>query len=62
MQLNDLKPAWRQMKLLHAMPLMEAEEILSIIERPEKVNNTGLQKAFFGLVMLVVTTLFCQGG
>ena len=56
MQLNDLKPAWKQLKLLNALNPIESNEILSIIESRENRNKTKLQRVF------IVITIFCQGG
>ena len=62
MQLNDLKPAWKQLKLLNAMNHIESNEILSIIERRENTNKTKLQRVLLNIIMFVVITIFCQGG
>ena len=62
MQLNDLKPAWKQLKLLNAMRHIESKEILSIIENPENTNKTKLQRVLFNIVMFIIITVFCQGG
>ena len=62
MQLNDLKPAWKQLKLLNAMNHIESNEILSIIERRENTNKTKLQRVLLNIIMFIVITIFCQGG
>lgn len=62
MQLKDLKPAWKQLKLLNAMHHIESKEILLIIENAEKTNKTKLQRVVFNTVMFIVITIFCQGG
>lgn len=62
MQLNDLKPAWKQLKLLNAMNHIESNEILSIIERRENMNKTKLQRVLLNIIMFIVITIFCQGG
>jgi len=62
MQLNNLKPAWKQMKIVNAIPQIDSNEILSIIEKPGKSNNIKLQRLLFGLVIFIFITIFCQGG
>ena len=62
MPLNDLKPAWKQLKLLNAMQHIESKEILSIIENPENTNKTKLQRVLLNIIMFIVITIFCQGG
>ena len=47
MQLNNLKPAWKQLKLLNAMPQIESKEILSTIENAENANKIKLTKSCF---------------
>jgi len=62
MRLNNLKPAWDQLKILNAMPQIESAEILSIIEGAENAGKNKLQRMLFSLVMFIVITIFCQGG
>ena len=62
MQLNDLKPAWKQLKLLNALNTIESNEILSIIESRENMNKTKLQRVLLNIVIFIVITIFCQGG
>ena len=62
MRINDLKPAWKQLKLLNAMQHIESKEILSIIENPENTNKTKLQRVLFNIVIFIVITIFCQSG
>ncbi len=62
MQLNNLKPAWKQLKIMNAIELIESNEILSIIEKPENMNNIKLQRFLIGLAMFIFITIICQGG
>ena len=62
MQLNDLKPAWKQLKLLNAMNQIESNEILSIIASRENTNKTKLQRVLLNIVIFIVITIFCQSG
>jgi hypothetical protein len=62
MQLNNLKLAWKQLKIMNAIQLTESNEILSIIEKPETMNNIKLQRLLFGLVIFIFITIVCQGG
>jgi hypothetical protein len=61
MQLNDLKPAWKQLTLLDAMHNMDSREILSIIETSENASRSKIQRAL-NLAMFIVITIFCQAG
>lgn len=62
MQLDNLKPAWKQLKIMNAIELIESNEILLIIEKPENMNNIKLQRFLFGLAMFIFITIICQGG
>ncbi len=62
MRLNNLKPAWKQLKVLNAMGQMGSEEILSIIVDSETTDKSKLQRELFNLVMFIFITIFCQGG
>ena len=62
MHLNNLKIAWKQLKVMNSIQLIESDEILSIIEKPENMNKIKLQRLLFGLVMFIFITIFCQGG
>lgn len=62
MRLNNLKPAWKQLKILNAMQPMESEEILSIIEGSENVDKTKLKRILLDLAMFIAITIFFQGG
>ena len=62
MQLNDLKPAWKQLKLLNALNTIESNEILSIIDSRENMNKTKLQRVLLNIVIFIAITIFCQGG
>ena len=62
MQLNDLKPAWKQLKFLNAMSHIESNEILSIIEYRENSNKAKLQRVLLNIFMFIVITVFCHSG
>lgn len=62
MQLNDLKSAWRQLKLVNTFDHVESKEILSIIETPENTNRGKLQRVFFNMVIFIIITMICQSG
>lgn len=62
MHLNNLRIAWKQLKMINAIQLIESNEILSIIEKPENMNNMKLQRFLFGLAMFIFITIICQGG
>jgi hypothetical protein len=62
MHLNNIKLAWKQLKVMNAIQIIESNEILSIIEKPENMNTIKLQRFVFGLVIFIFITIFCQGG
>ena len=62
MHLDNLKTAWKQLKIINAIQLIETNEILSIIEEKENLNNIRKYRILFGLVIFFLITLFCQGG
>jgi hypothetical protein len=62
MELNNLKPAWKQLKIMNAIQQIDSNEILSIIEKPGSLNNIKLQRFLLGLVIFIFITIFCQGG
>lgn len=62
MQLNNLKPAWKQLKLFDAMQHIESKEILSIIENSKNTNKAKSLRVVFNLVLFAIITIFCQGG
>ena len=62
MHLNNLKPAWKQMKIMNAIPQIESDEILSIIEQAGSSYNIKSQQLFFHVLMLIFITFACQGG
>ncbi len=62
MNLNNLKPAWRQFRLLNSMQSMDHIEILFIIERAEDVRISKIHKCLLSSVMFIVLIVCCQGG
>lgn len=62
MHLNNLKPAWKQLKIINAIPSIESEEILSIIEQADGVNKAQSPSLLFDLAMFIFITFICQGG
>ena len=62
MYLSNLKIAWKQLKIMNAVQLIESNEILSIIEKPENINNFKLHRFLIGLAMFIFMVIFCQGG
>ena len=62
----------KQRKVVRAHPIMGAElvaeskevdfEILSIIESPEKLYKTKLQRIVFNMIIFIVLTVICQSG
>jgi hypothetical protein len=62
MNLNNLKPAWRQCRLLNSMQSMDKEEILFIIERAEDMSISKIHRCLINSIMFTVLIICCQGG
>lgn len=62
MNLNNLKPAWQQFRLLNSMQSIERDEILSIIERTEDMAISKFYRFQINFVMFIGLTICCQGG
>ncbi len=62
MLLNNLKTAWKQLKVINAIPLIESNEILSIIEEHENLNNNKIYRVLYRLVIFLFMAILCQGG
>ncbi len=62
MPLNNLRSAWRQLKIMNGIQLIESNEILSIIEDSRSTNSTDLPKLLLRLAALILVTFICQAG
>lgn len=62
MNLNNLKPAWKQFLLVNSMEPPNQEEILSIIERVERQTMKRLPLRMTTIIMFITLTTCCQGG
>jgi hypothetical protein len=62
MNLNNLRPAWRQFRLLNSMQSMDKKEILLIIERAEEMTVSDIHRYLINSIMFTVLIIFCQGG
>ncbi len=61
MNLNDLKPAWKQFRLLNSMSTIRQSEILAIIEQ-EDLAVSKLHRWLINLAMFLALVICCQGG
>lgn len=62
MNLDNLKPAWRQFRLKNSMRVMDQEEILLILERAEEITKDKTNRFMVHTLIFIVLTLCCQGG
>jgi hypothetical protein len=62
MNLNDLKPAWRQFRLFNALQPMDQEEILSIIAQAERQTTGRLPRFMTNTVVFMILIVCCQAG
>ena len=61
MNLNDLKPAWRQFLLFNSLEPMNQREVLSIIDGADRQTTRRLT-GVMTMIMFIVLTACCQGG
>ena len=62
MNINNLKPAWRQLKLLHSLDAMDQKEIIQLIEPREGLVTGRAYKVFSNYALFLFLMLCCQGG
>lgn len=62
MNLNDLKPAWRQFLFFNSIESVDETEILSIIERADRKIINGVPRILVNTIMFIFISIFCQGG
>lgn len=62
MNLNNLKPAWRQFLLFNSMQPIDQREILSIIERADRQTMGRSSRVMANTVMVIILIICCQGG
>lgn len=62
MNLNDLKPAWKQFLLCNSMQPADQNEILLIIERADHRKLRRLPSILTSTLVFIVLTICCQGG
>jgi hypothetical protein len=62
MNLNNLKPAWKQLRLYNSMQPIDQHEILLILERAEGIAVSKNYRSLISIMMVAVLTFCCQGG
>lgn len=62
MNLNNLKPAWKQFLLFNSMEPLDREEIFYIIEQADQQSLIRLPGYMTTIIMFIVLTTCCQGG
>lgn len=62
MNLNNLKPAWKQFLLSNSMQSIDQKEILFIIERADRQTTRRLPQFLINTIMFIVLTICSQGG
>jgi hypothetical protein len=62
MNLNNLKPAWQQFRLLNSMQSMDQKEILLILDRVEDRSISNIHRFLISSLVFTILTLCCQGG
>jgi hypothetical protein len=62
MNLDNLRPAWRQFRLSNSLRRMEQGEILFMLERAEGMALSKTNRFLTPSLVFVVLTICCQGG
>lgn len=62
MNLNNLKPAWRQFLLFNSMQPIDQKEILLIIERADRQTIRRLPRFMANAIMFIILIICSQGG
>jgi hypothetical protein len=62
MNLNNLKPAWQQFRVLNSMQSLDKQEILLMIERAEEISARNINAYLINSFLFAVLIIFCQGG
>lgn len=62
MSLDNLKPAWRQFRLLNSMQSLDMEEILLMMETPKERRLNKIDRWLINTIMFTVLTICCQAG
>jgi len=62
MNLNNLKPAWRQILVHNSIQPIDPNEILVIIEQAEYHTKRRLYRFLTNTTMFITLTVCCQGG
>lgn len=62
MNLNNLKPAWQQFRLVNSMQSIDKEEILFIIHQAEDRSISKIQRGLINSMIVTVLIICCQGG
>ncbi|MFM8912710.1 MAG: hypothetical protein ACKOE6_07335 [Flammeovirgaceae bacterium] len=62
MNLENLKPAWRQFQLLNTMQPIREEEILFILSKAEVVSMSKAHKLVTSIIVFIILCYCCQGG
>ncbi len=62
MNLNNLKPAWKQFLLFNSMQPIDQKEILFIIERGDRQTIKRLPGFMTNTIMFIILIVCCQGG
>lgn len=62
MNLDNLKPAWRQFRFLNSMQRIDQEEILCLLERAEGMAVSKANRLLMHTTLFAILTLCCQGG
>ena len=62
MNLNDLKPAWQQLKLMNAMDPLEVNDVLLAIDQAETSKTHKVRQTVLAVIMFVTFTIILQSG
>jgi len=62
MNLNNLKPAWKQFLLFNSLEPIDQKEILFIIEQADRQTTRRWPRFMTNPIMFIMLAVCCQGG
>ncbi len=62
MNLNNLKPAWKQFVLFNSLQPIDQEEILLIIDQVDRQTVKRLPGYITNTIVFIMLVVCCQGG
>lgn len=62
MQLNDLKPTWKQYKFINSLQPLASEDIILMIDQVESTDQFKISRLILNISMFIIMAIIIQGG